>query len=236
MLPGGSGRSYVKLPGLVRRSGSRFATGRAASRISRPRRGSTTTEAFGPDGRTPPRAEATPVDVATIAGRRPLGRQLRRRVEPPRRRPARHPGATFAYGKGAEALGATSLTVLRRTGKETFQRSSTGSTPAASSPRSRRSPAAADSGGRPEPGMPIRQRLNGAWHGPGTCLSPGRTLGTWPFPSGTCSRPTTGASSSTSTSGGADGRWRRCCRGCSSSTSRARASSPTARTAPSRAS
>jgi len=39
------------------------------------------------------------------------------------RRPAvrrRHPGATFAYGKGRFALGATSLTVLRRTGKETF--------------------------------------------------------------------------------------------------------------------
>jgi hypothetical protein len=32
----------------------------------------------------------------------------------------RHPGATLAYGKGPLALGATSLTVLRRTGKETF--------------------------------------------------------------------------------------------------------------------
>jgi hypothetical protein len=32
----------------------------------------------------------------------------------------RHPGATSAYGKGRLALGASSLTVLRRTGKETF--------------------------------------------------------------------------------------------------------------------
>jgi len=32
----------------------------------------------------------------------------------------RHVGATSAYGKGRLALGATSLTVLRRTGKETF--------------------------------------------------------------------------------------------------------------------
>jgi hypothetical protein len=32
----------------------------------------------------------------------------------------RHPGAGFAYGKSPLALGATSLTVLRRTGKETF--------------------------------------------------------------------------------------------------------------------
>ena len=31
-----------------------------------------------------------------------------------------HPGARFAYGKGPLALGATSITVLRRTGKETF--------------------------------------------------------------------------------------------------------------------
>jgi len=33
---------------------------------------------------------------------------------------ARHPGGSFAYGKGQLALGATSITVLRRTGKETF--------------------------------------------------------------------------------------------------------------------
>lgn len=32
----------------------------------------------------------------------------------------RHPGATSTYGKGRLALGATSITVLRRTGKETF--------------------------------------------------------------------------------------------------------------------
>ena len=32
----------------------------------------------------------------------------------------RHPGAAFAYGNGPYALGRTSLTVLRRTGKETF--------------------------------------------------------------------------------------------------------------------
>jgi hypothetical protein len=32
----------------------------------------------------------------------------------------RHPGAAFAYGKGPLALGASSLTVLRRTGKEAF--------------------------------------------------------------------------------------------------------------------
>jgi len=32
----------------------------------------------------------------------------------------RHPGATFGYGSGAFALGATSLTVFRTTGKETF--------------------------------------------------------------------------------------------------------------------
>jgi hypothetical protein len=32
----------------------------------------------------------------------------------------RHPGAAVAYGKGPLALGATSLTVLRRTGKEGF--------------------------------------------------------------------------------------------------------------------
>ena len=32
----------------------------------------------------------------------------------------RHPGATVGYGKGPLALGATSATVLRRTGKETF--------------------------------------------------------------------------------------------------------------------
>src|SRR5207302_4832592 len=32
----------------------------------------------------------------------------------------RHAGARFAYGQGPHALGATSLTVLRRTGKETF--------------------------------------------------------------------------------------------------------------------
>jgi len=32
----------------------------------------------------------------------------------------RHPGASFAYGKSTFALGATSLTVFRHTGKETF--------------------------------------------------------------------------------------------------------------------
>ena len=32
----------------------------------------------------------------------------------------RHPGARLAYGGGQLALGAASLTVLRRTGKETF--------------------------------------------------------------------------------------------------------------------
>jgi hypothetical protein len=32
----------------------------------------------------------------------------------------RHPGAAVAYGKGPLALGATSLTVSRRTGKEAF--------------------------------------------------------------------------------------------------------------------
>jgi hypothetical protein len=32
----------------------------------------------------------------------------------------RHLGASVAYGKGPLALGATSITVLRRTGKETF--------------------------------------------------------------------------------------------------------------------
>jgi hypothetical protein len=32
----------------------------------------------------------------------------------------RHPGATFAYAKGQFALGATSLTVFRRIGKESF--------------------------------------------------------------------------------------------------------------------
>jgi len=32
----------------------------------------------------------------------------------------RHPGATSAFGKGALALGATSLTVFRHSGKETF--------------------------------------------------------------------------------------------------------------------
>jgi hypothetical protein len=32
----------------------------------------------------------------------------------------RHPGATFGYGRGSFALGATSLTVFRSTGKETF--------------------------------------------------------------------------------------------------------------------
>jgi hypothetical protein len=32
----------------------------------------------------------------------------------------RHPGARFAFGKGPLALGATSLTLFRRTGKETF--------------------------------------------------------------------------------------------------------------------
>ena len=32
----------------------------------------------------------------------------------------RHPGAMFAYGSGPFALGATSLTVFRTTGKETF--------------------------------------------------------------------------------------------------------------------
>jgi hypothetical protein len=32
----------------------------------------------------------------------------------------RHPGATFGYGTGPFALGATSLTVFRSTGKETF--------------------------------------------------------------------------------------------------------------------
>jgi len=60
------------------------------------------------------------IDVATtragdrsgdgfVVGSSPI-RQVRRR----------HPGARFAYGKGPLALGATSVTLFRRTGKERF--------------------------------------------------------------------------------------------------------------------
>ncbi len=60
------------------------------------------------------------IDVATsLAGDRSgdgfvVGSSLVSRVR------RRHAGATFAYGKGPFALGATSVTLFRRTGKETF--------------------------------------------------------------------------------------------------------------------
>ena len=60
------------------------------------------------------------IDVATTrAGDRSgdafvVGSSLVRQVR------HRHPSARFAYGKGPFALGATSLTLFRRTGKETF--------------------------------------------------------------------------------------------------------------------
>ena len=60
------------------------------------------------------------VDVATSrAGDRSgdgfvIGSSLVKKVR------ARHRGARVAFGKGPLALGASSLTVLRRTGKETF--------------------------------------------------------------------------------------------------------------------
>ncbi len=120
MLPWRIGQPYVKRPGLVRseRQSLRYGPGcvpnfSAATRIDYYRGVRT---GWFPD----PGGKLRLVDVATMrAGDRSSDGFV---VESSGRGDVRrrHPGATFAYGKGAEALGATSLTVLRRTGKESF--------------------------------------------------------------------------------------------------------------------
>ena len=118
MPPWRIGQIYAKRPVLVRSSGRRSATGRAASRTSRPRRGSTTTAAFGPAGSRTREASCARRRVHDTRRRQVRGR-LRRRVEPPRRRP---PAASRrrVRVRRCRRAGATSLTVLRRTGKESF--------------------------------------------------------------------------------------------------------------------
>jgi len=120
MPPWRIGQLYVKRSGLVRseRQSLRYGPGcvpnlSAATRIDYYRGVRT---GWFPDSRGRLRL----VDVATTrAGDRSGDGFV---VESSRRGDVRrrHPGATFAYGKGADALGATSLTVLRRSGKESF--------------------------------------------------------------------------------------------------------------------
>ena len=60
------------------------------------------------------------VDVATSRAGDRSGDGFAIAVSTRREVRARHPGGSFAYGKGQFALGATSITLLRRTGQETF--------------------------------------------------------------------------------------------------------------------
>ena len=114
------GQRYVVRPGLVR--SERFSANggvgcvpavSAATRIDH-YRGLRVAWRRGPKGRL------YLIDVATTrAGDRSgdgfvIG--VSRRVSVQRR----HPGSRFAYGKGPLRLGSTSITLFRRTGKETF--------------------------------------------------------------------------------------------------------------------
>lgn len=114
------GRSYIRRPGLVRteRFSSRYGPGcvrnvSAATRIDY-YRGLRVAWYPGAGGKL------RLVDVATQrAGDRSADGFV---IAVSRRRAVRrrHPGATLAYGTGRFALGASSLTVFRQTGKETF--------------------------------------------------------------------------------------------------------------------
>jgi hypothetical protein len=114
------GQTYVRRPGLVRfeRFSNRYGAGcvpnvSAARRIDYYRG---LRVAWYPDVKGKLRL----VDVATQRAGDRSGDGFVIAVSSRGAVRRRHPGATLAYGTGPFALGASSLTVFRRTGKETF--------------------------------------------------------------------------------------------------------------------
>jgi hypothetical protein len=114
------GQHYVRRPGLVR--SERFPVNAGVGCV--PTVGASSRIDYYRGVRVAWRSDADGklylVDVATSRAGDRSGDGFTVAVSTRRQVRTRHPGGKLAYGKGPLALGAASITVLKRTGKETF--------------------------------------------------------------------------------------------------------------------